>query len=415
MTLKKPIIFETTFTTYTATEIIGEGGSGKIYKATDESGVIWAIKLLDSAKATKEKVKRFKNELMFCLKNQHPNIVTVIDHGVFKDFSKSSPFYVAPLYFGSLRPLINSGISSDKVLPYFSKLLDGVEAAHLKGVIHRDIKPENILYDKDKDNLLIADFGIAHFEEDDLCTAVETKDSARLANFQYAAPEQRGRNQEVDHRADIYALGLMLNELFTGEVPYGTGFKTIGSVETNYEYLDDLVAEMLRRSPDDRLPSIERVKQQLIGRKNEFVTRQRISELENTVIPVTEVDDPLIADPPRLVDVDWDRDILTLIFQRPVNSKWIEALQNIGSYHSLYNKGPECFSFSGDRAIIDAQERQVPDVVRYFKEWIPIANRIYENMIRSDRLKDEEKQRQALERETQEKQARQRVLANVKI
>ena len=117
MALKKSIFFETTFTTYTATEIIGEGGSGKIYKATDETGAIWAVKLLDSSKATKEKVRRFKNELMFCLKNQHPNIVTVIDHGIVKNSSKSSPFYVTPLYSGSLRKLNNSGISPEKILP----------------------------------------------------------------------------------------------------------------------------------------------------------------------------------------------------------------------------------------------------------------------------------------------------------
>ncbi|TDJ53214.1 MAG: serine/threonine protein kinase [Nitrospina sp.] len=415
MTLKKPIIFETTFTTYTATEIIGEGGSGKIYKVTDESGKIWAVKLLDSAKATKEKVRRFKNELMFCLKNQHPNIVTVIDHGVFKDSSKSSPFYVTPLYFGSLRSLTNSGISPDKVLPYFSKIMDGVEAAHLKKVVHRDIKPENILYDKDKDNLLIADFGIAQFEEDDLYTAVETKNSARLANFQYAAPEQRGRDQEVDQRADIYALGLIMNELFTGEVPYGTGYKTISSVAPDYKYLDDLVAEMLRQSPNDRLPNIEQVKQQLIGHKNNFVTRQRISELENTVIPVTEIDDPLIVDPPRLINFDWNNGTLTLIFQRNINQLWRWAFLNMGSHSSLAGKGPEQFSLSGDKATIAAEENQVQPIINFFKNWIPNINQVYKLKVQQEKEDSENEQRKLLELQTKGQQARQRILTNVKI
>ncbi|GAI75838.1 unnamed protein product, partial [marine sediment metagenome] len=210
--LNKPLVFTTTFATYTATHIIGEGGSGRIFEASDDTGGICAIKWLDLAKATKEKVKRFKNELQFCLRNQHPHILTVVDHGVFIKGEGNSPFYVMPLYDGSLRDLLKAGISPDKVLNYFAQILDGIEAAHIQGVVHRDLKPENILYATDDDHLVIADFGIAHFEEDELYTAVETKDSARLANFQYAAPEQRSRGIEPDQRADIYALGLILNE-----------------------------------------------------------------------------------------------------------------------------------------------------------------------------------------------------------
>jgi eukaryotic-like serine/threonine-protein kinase len=74
-------------------------------------------------------------------------------------------------------------------------------------VFHRDLKPENILYDRNADRLVVADFGIAHFEEDQLLTAVETKDRERLANFKYAAPEQGIRGRPVDHRADIFAFG----------------------------------------------------------------------------------------------------------------------------------------------------------------------------------------------------------------
>ena len=151
--LNKPFVFTTTFATYTATHIIGEGGSGRIFEASDDTGGIYAIKWLDPAKATKEKVKRFKNELQFCLKSQHPHILTIEDHGVFVKGESNSPFYVMTLYDGSLRDLLKAGISPDKVLNYFAQILDGVEAAHIQGVVHRDLKPENILYAAGDDRL----------------------------------------------------------------------------------------------------------------------------------------------------------------------------------------------------------------------------------------------------------------------
>jgi len=413
--LNKPLVFTTTFATYSATHIIGEGGSGRIFEASDDTGGICAIKWLDPAKATKEKVKRFKNELQFCLRNRHPHILTIIDHGVFIKGEDNSPFYVMPFYDGSLRDLLKAGVSPNKVLNYFAQILDGVEAAHIQGVVHRDLKPENILYAAGDDRLVIADFGIACFEEDELYTAVETKDSARLANFQYAAPEQRSRGTEPDQRADIYALGLILNEMFTGEVPSGTGYKTIAKVASDYEYLDSMVEEMMRQSPEDRIDSIEKIKNLLIGRKNEFITRQKVSELKDAVVPITELDDPLIADPPRLVNFDWDRGILTLAFQRPINEKWVWALQNMGSHTSLMGKGPEAFEIHGDKAVIEAAESQVQEIIDYFNGWLPATNRVYERRIRREKEQAEEKQRKELERQIAEQEARQRVLKNIKL
>lgn len=415
MTLKKPIIFDTTFTSYIASEIIKESGSGKIYEATDDSENKFAIKLLDPDKASKEKIKRFKNELQFCFKNQHKNIVTVIDHGIFKDGKKSSPFYVMSLYSGSLRQLLNAGITISEVLPYFAQILDGVEAAHLQKVVHRDLKPENVLYDSSNNRLLIADFGIAQFEEEDLFTAIETKDTTRLANFQYAAPEQRGRAKEVDHRADIYALGLILNEMFTNEVPQGTNYKTIGSVAPEFGYLDDLVSEMLRQSPSARPGSIEVIKQELISHKQEFVTRQRISELKQTVVHVTDLDDPLITDPPRLVNFDWERGTLTLFFQRPVNSKWVQALNNMGSYSSVMGKRPEMFSISEDKAVIYAREHEIQPIIDHFKQWLPQANCVYENMLRREKAAVEDRQCRQLQAEIEEQERRQHILKSIKI
>lgn len=415
MSLSKPVIFETTFNHYIGTDIIGEGGAGRVYRATDDTEQVYAIKLLDSAKASCEKLKRFKNEVEFCRRNQQPNIITVVDHGIFIDGKKQSPFYVMPLYKGSLRTLLSIGIPPEKVLFYFTQLLDGVEAAHLQKVIHRDLKPENVLYDEARDRLVIADFGVARFEEEALYTDVETSPGTRLANFQYAAPEQRSRGAGIDHRADIYALGLMLNEMFTGKVPHGTGYKTISSVAPDYDYLDEIVSAMLHQSAEERPDSIKMVKQQLIGRKQEFVTLQRISELKQTVVPVTDLDDPLLIDPLHLVNFDYEQGVLSLFFQRPVNAKWINALNNMGTYTSLMGKGPEQFSFSGDKASIPAQESEVQRIIDFFKAWLPNANRVYEQTIRSEKQEAEERQRRQLQQEVEEQERRQRILASIKI
>ncbi len=91
------------------------------------------------------------------------------------------------LYQGSLRELMADAIPQDQVLIYFAQILNGVECAHLNGIIHRDLKPENILVAKTDGQLVVADFGIARFQEEELFTAVRTKDNSRLANFQYCA------------------------------------------------------------------------------------------------------------------------------------------------------------------------------------------------------------------------------------
>jgi len=415
MKLKKPIIFETTFAIFTATEIVGEGGSGRVYKATDEAGSVFAVKLLDPLKASKDKLKRFKNEILFGQKNRHPNIITVIDSGILKDPKSSFPFYVMPYCEASLRSLLKDHVNPAKALVYFADLLDGVEAAHMQTVVHRDLKPENILYDSKTGRLLLADFGVAHFAEEELYTIVETAPTTRLANFQYAAPEQRTRGLKVDHRADIYALGLILNEMFTNEIPQGTDYENIGSIAPEYGYLDDLVSTMLRQSPSARPESVETIKRELIGRKQEFVTRQRISELKQTVVPVTDIDDPLLADPPRLVNADWDRGQLTLFFQRPVNPKWVQALHNMGGHSALLGKGPEVFSFAGEKASIAARENEVQQIIDYFKQWLPMANRKYEDMLRREKSEAEERRRKQLQNEIEEQERRQRVLKSIRL
>ena len=225
--LKKRVTFETTFGVYVVDELLGEGGAGRVYGGEGPDGLPVALKVLAEERASADKRARFKNELFFLLRNKHHNIVTVLDHGVARGGGIDGPFYVMSRYQGSLRQLIRDRISPDGVLPLFSQILDGVEAAHLQNVVHRDLKPENILFDSNSGALAIADFGIARFTEDVVVTLVETAPAQRLANFQYAAPEQRSPGQPVGVPADLYALGLILNEMFTGAVPHGTEYRLI--------------------------------------------------------------------------------------------------------------------------------------------------------------------------------------------
>ncbi len=282
-----------------------------------------------------------------------------------------------PRYSQTLRTLITSKIQVDKVLPYFGQILDGVEALHLKSVWHRDLKPENVLYDSNTDKLLVADLGVAHFEEENLHTSIETKPNSRLANFEYAAPEQRRKGMQVDSKADIYALGLILNEMFTGNVLQGTGHKTIVTVAANYSYLDDLVDLMVRQSPDDRPNSIDSIKQELIGRKNDFIQRQKISELEKTVIPTSQVDGVLITDPVRIVDVDYTNGTLLLKLNH-VTNEWAYRFNNMQSGFSYsMNRHPKMFNFQGNTASVKVYEGDAPTIANYFKECLAAANEQY--------------------------------------
>ena len=410
LVMKKPKQVKTTFATYTLKECIGEGGSGVVYSANEENGNLVAIKMLDPVKATKEKLKRFENEYRFCSRNKHPNIITVLDHGLTEE---QAPFFVMPLYKWSIRGLIGK-LSPRKALIVFEKILDGVDAAHKLGVKHRDLKPENILSNGAGDHCVIADFGIAEFEEEEIFTAVETRDGTRLANFQYAAPEQRTRGKRVDKRADIYALGLILNELFTGELAHGTNYKTIASVTNDYSYLDILVEKMLQQDPASRYNDIDVLKKELIARGEEHVSIQKLNRLRDTVIPTSEVDDPLITDPIRIVDVDWDNGTLSIKLNHQPNPNWVWSLRNMGNYSSVMGKGPANFQFVGNAAKISASANEAQRVVDHFKQWLPMANSVYENKLKQDLEAAERGQREELQGRIRQEQEKADVKRNLK-
>jgi serine/threonine protein kinase len=413
--LKKPISFETTFGMYVVNELLGEGGAGRVYGGLGIDQKPIALKVLAQDKATSDKRSRFKNEIAFLARNKHLNIVTVVDHGISISGEVTGPFYVMHRYHSNLRHIIQSGIQPSKVLPLFSQVLDGVEAAHLQGVVHRDLKPENILYDKELNALAIADFGTARFTEDTLATTIETGPTQRLANFQYAAPEQRAPGKEALATADIFALGLILNEMFTGAVPQGTEYRQISQVTPDHGFLDAIVATMLRQAPAERPPSIAEVKMLIQRHKSEAVSLQRLSQIEGTVIKATEIDEPLAETPPRLVDADWNGGLLTLTLDRPVTPDWINALHNMGSFASVAGNPPQLFSFRGNQATISALEHEVQMVVDNFKAWLPTASSTLRLLLQQKAQQEEDARKEQLRHQRNAEEQRLRVMRNIRI
>ena len=257
--------YRSAFAEYTIDDTVGEGGSGIVYAVRDADGRCFALKAVTPQKATTQKLKRFQNEIRFCQRADHKNVVRILDTG---RSALGSPFYVMELHPCTLQEQIGK-LKADEVLPVFSEILNGVEAAHLSHVIHRDLKPQNILCNPPNRLYVVADFGIASFEEEDLYTLVETRPNQRLANFQYAAPEQKIRGRAVDSKADVYALGLILNQMYTGEIPAGTQFRKVESAAPSFSFVDEIVEQMIRQDPAQR-PSIEGVKQQLLARQQQF-------------------------------------------------------------------------------------------------------------------------------------------------
>jgi serine/threonine protein kinase/sugar lactone lactonase YvrE len=202
---------------------IGRGGMGIVYRARDRrDGRVLAIKQLVFANIDPNKEQefrdRFKREAATAVRLKHPNIVTV--HEVCMDDPKNY-FYVMELLDGhSLRHelAIKGGRLSTKAWwPIFEQVADALTFAHSMNVVHRDVKPDNIFLLKDG-TVKITDFGIARaadYEETQL-----TKTGVMMGTLAYVSPEQLQDAKNVDHRADIFSLGVVSYEALSGEVPF---------------------------------------------------------------------------------------------------------------------------------------------------------------------------------------------------
>lgn len=188
----------------------GHGNMGNVYKARDrETGETVALKLIKAEIASDQgMMERFKNELLFARKITHKNVCRVYDFNRIGGIAYTSMEYVEG---ESLRSVLNrfGGLPLRKGIDLALQICSGLKEAHAQGIVHRDLKPENVMIDG-QGNLKIMDFGIARSME-----AATHLTGAMVGTPAYMAPEQVA-GKPVDYRTDIYSLGLMLYEMFTG-------------------------------------------------------------------------------------------------------------------------------------------------------------------------------------------------------
>ncbi len=201
---------------YRIIALIGRGGMGEVYRATDlKLRQPVALKFLPAALAADRGLfERFLNEVRIARQVSHPNVCRVYDIGEFEGQHYISMEYVDGEDLASLLRRIGR-LPADKAIDIGRRLCAGLAAAHEKGVLHRDLKPANVMLDA-RGHVLITDFGLAG-----LAGQIQGAD-IRSGTPAYMAPEQLS-NREVTARSDIYSLGLVLYEMFTGRRPFEAG------------------------------------------------------------------------------------------------------------------------------------------------------------------------------------------------
>ena len=192
---------------------LGKGGMGEVYRANDvRLGQTVALKFLPESMSQDPAVlARFHNEVRVARQVTHPNVCRVYDIGEAEGQAFISMEYIDGEDLSVLLRRIGR-LSADKAVEIARKLCAGLAAAHTQGVLHRDLKPANIMIDG-RGQILITDFGLAGLA--DQMRGVEVRNGTPA----YMAPEQL-TGREVSAKSDIYALGLVLYEIFTGKPPF---------------------------------------------------------------------------------------------------------------------------------------------------------------------------------------------------
>lgn len=234
------------------THLIGRGGMGAIYHARQTNlDRDVALKLIaKEVSGDPSFLERFEREAKTLAKLSHPNIVTIFDFGHTGD---GQAYLIMEYVDGiNLRDAIEaSSVDADDALGLVATMCSALEYAHSKGIVHRDIKPENILLGEDG-NLKVADFGIAKIVDDSIRTPTLTATRQVLGSLHYLAPEHLESPSQVDHRVDLYALGVVFYELLTKQLPLGRYEPPSVVAHVSDPRVDDVVMKTLNRKPNER-------------------------------------------------------------------------------------------------------------------------------------------------------------------
>ena len=249
-------------------ELIGQGGMGAVYRARQkELDRIVAVKILPpDIGAAPAFAERFAREAKALAKLNHPGIVTIHDFG-----RTNGLFYFLMEYVDgvTLRQLLNAGrVSPREALAIVPQICDALQYAHDQGIVHRDIKPENILLDR-RGRVKVADFGLARLMgvgNEPAAEGMAAAGSSALSGAgkimgtpKYMAPEQVISPTEVDHRADIYSLGVVFYQMLTGKLPEECIEAPSKKVRIDVR-LDEVVLHALEKEPARRYQQASQVK-----------------------------------------------------------------------------------------------------------------------------------------------------------
>jgi serine/threonine protein kinase len=277
------------FPNYKVIDVLGRGGMGAVYKAVQTAlDRVVAIKLLPlEISIDRDFADRFVREARTMAKLNHPNIVSVFDFGT---TTEGHLYFVMEFVEGTtLHHLIKTtGLKPTQCLELIVNVCEALQYAHGEGVVHRDIKPANVLVDT-KGRVKVADFGLARMDTPSSEQWGQTMTGMVLGTPDYMAPEQK-QGARVDHRADIYSLGVMLYEMLCGQVPQGI-FDPPSQRVTVDERIDQVVIRAMQQEPDRRYANTAEMKSE--------VENIRQTPLPNVPAPV--VSGSRNAPPPKSV------------------------------------------------------------------------------------------------------------------
>jgi tRNA A-37 threonylcarbamoyl transferase component Bud32 len=275
-------------------ELIGRGGMGAVYKARQKHlGRIVALKILPPDVRDAAFAQRFTREARALATLNHPGIVTLYEFG-----EANGLFYFLMEFVDgvSLRQLLHAGrVAPREALVIVPEICDALQYAHDHGIVHRDIKPENILLDR-KGRVKVADFGLARLmgietdttvissQDQNVATASLTEAGKVMGTPQYMAPEQMDHPTEVDHRTDIYALGVVFYQMLTGELPAKKIEPPSKKIRLDVR-LDQIVLRALEQEPERRYQQASQFKTQV----------EQVAETERSTIQPQRLSIPAVV------------------------------------------------------------------------------------------------------------------------